>query len=188
MMPESEEGDVSLGIRMIRGDKSALAAIFERHGASVHALATTVCGSESADAITVAVFLRLWQNLEHFEPDRASLRGFLLASAHRHAVELVRSVPSPPLSTGRERSPARRNEAARAQPAEALPRPERDAIVLAYFGGRTYRQAARGLSQPADVTRRRIRSGLLALRDRTENSDAGPGDADLGLRRFPAWG
>jgi RNA polymerase sigma-70 factor (ECF subfamily) len=192
MTPEAEVSDVSLGVRMIRGDRTALAALFERHGASVHALAAAVCGSESADAITVALFLRLWRNPGDFEPDRASMRGFLLASAHRHAVELARSRPSPPPSTGGERSPARRNEMARAQPAEALPRPERDAILLAYFGGRTYRQVARGLSQPEDVTRRRIRSGLLALHELMASGDSGtraaPDEDDARARSRSAAG
>ena len=42
MKPEAEESDVSLGVRMIRGDRTALAVLFERHGAAVHALATAV--------------------------------------------------------------------------------------------------------------------------------------------------
>lgn len=160
-----------LGVRIIRGDRSALAAVFERHGATVHALAAAVCGARSADAVTTAVFLDLWRNPGSFDPDRSSLRGFLLASAHCHAVEMVRNgPPSPPLAAGDGRSPAHEVGTAHVGPAGALPRPERDAILLAYFGGRTYRQAARALSQPHDLTRRRIRSGLLALGERLGQS------------------
>jgi RNA polymerase sigma factor (sigma-70 family) len=46
----------------------------------------------------------------------------------------------------------------------SLPVDERHAIVLAYFGGHTYREAAELLGEPEAVVRQWIRSGLARLR------------------------
>ena len=47
---------------------------------------------------------------------------------------------------------------------DALAPGERDAIMLAYFGGRSYRETASLLGQPEGTVKSRIRSGLQNLR------------------------
>ena len=44
-----------------------------------------------AEDVTQEVFLRLWNQPDRFDPDRGSLRSFLLAQAHGRAVDAVRS-------------------------------------------------------------------------------------------------
>ena len=45
-----------------------------------------------------------------------------------------------------------------------LPKEERAAIRLAYFGGHTYREVAELLSQPEGTVKSRIRNGLRRMK------------------------
>lgn len=67
-----------------------------------------------------------------------------------------------------------------------LPEPERDAIVSAFYGEVTYREAARILSVPEGTLKSRIRTGLVTLRralgDPPEPAPACPD----GVRTWPA--
>ena len=50
---------------------------------------------------------------------------------------------------------------------------EREAIVLAYFGGHSYREVAIRLDLPEGTVKSRIRLGLAKLADRLEASGLG---------------
>jgi len=56
---------------------------------------------------------------------------------------------------------------------EELSASERDAIVLAYFGGRTYREVATQLSIPEGTAKSRIRLGLAKLASHLEAAGLG---------------
>jgi RNA polymerase sigma factor (sigma-70 family) len=121
--------------------------------------------------------LRLWNAPERYDPERGSLRSYLLAQTHGRSVDLLRS----------ETSRRRREEREARETAEhgvdierevidltvadqvkevvaELPADERRAIELAYFGGHTYRQVAVLLDQPEGTVKSRIRSGLRRMR------------------------
>ncbi len=169
--------DTELVGAIARGAHDALHEAYLRHGAQVHALARRVCSLSHADEVTQEVFLRLWQKPDRFEPGRGSLRTFLLTDAHSRAVDLVRS------NTARKARESaeflRRTTAGMDAEDTALARlaaddvwrllsalddGQRAAIVLAYFGGYTYREVADLLEQPEGTVKSRIRNGLARLR------------------------
>jgi RNA polymerase sigma-70 factor, ECF subfamily len=168
--------DTGLIVAIARGAHDALHEAYVRHGAQVHALARRVC-SLSADEVTQEVFLRLWREPGRFEPGRGSLRTFLLTDAHNRAVDLVRSDTA---RKARESAEFLRRTAAGMDVEDtALARlvaddvwrrlsvldgGQRVAIVLAYFGGYTYREVADLLEQPEGTIKSRIRNGLACLR------------------------
>ena len=53
----------------------------------------------------------------------------------------------------------------------ALPAEQRDALRLAYFEGRTYRQVAAELGIPEGTAKSRLRIALARLREKLENDD-----------------
>lgn len=171
-----DRSDIGLVVDIIGGDHDALAAVYHRHGAAVHATARRLCGSTLAEDVVQEVFVALWRRPEAFDPGRGSLRSYLRVVAHSRAVDVVRSEvarssrenATPPNAPDRfvVESETLANHVGgevRSRLAE-LPDATRQAIVLAYFCGHTYRQVAELLDQPEGTVKSRIRSGLTYLR------------------------
>ena len=173
-----QASDAALVVAIGRWRQDALAEAYRRHGGAVFALAGRVLGDRAlAEEVAQEVFLRLWDHPDRFDPNRGSLRSFLLAQCHGRSVDVVRS----------ESSRRRREERDLQRTAEAgydlehevldmtvaghvrdalaaLPDDERRPIELAYFGGHSYREVALLLEQPEGTVKSRIRAGLLRLR------------------------
>jgi RNA polymerase sigma-70 factor (ECF subfamily) len=170
--------DAALVLAVARGDDNALATIYRRHADTCYALARRVVNDRTlAEEVVQELFVRLWRQPERFDPERGSLRSFLLAQVHGRSVDLLRSEVA---RRGREERDVTRTlhtdddleravldlteaDAVRSALA-ALAEGERQAIELAYFGGHTYREVATLLEQPEGTVKSRIRSGLLRMR------------------------
>jgi RNA polymerase sigma-70 factor (ECF subfamily) len=172
-------GDLELAARLQAGEQAALASVYERHGGSVFGLARRVLRDTAlAEEVTQEVFIYLWEHPERFDPERGSLRTWLVLLAHRRSVDRVRSEvrrasresklePAEPVSAA---STEVDDELSRAWLAgsvrhalDQLPPAQRDAVVLAYFGGRTYRQVAAELDIPEGTAKSRLRLALATL-------------------------
>jgi RNA polymerase sigma-70 factor (ECF subfamily) len=170
--------DAVVVVAISRYRQDALAEAYRRHAGAVFALARRLLADATlAEEIVQEVFLRLWNQPERFDPERGTLRAYLLAQCHGRSVDLLRSESS---RRAREERDARRTAEAgydlehevvdlsvaeRVKEALAqLPEGEREAIALAYFGGHTYREVADILDQPEGTVKSRIRSGLKRLR------------------------
>ncbi|MGH3929960.1 MAG: sigma-70 family RNA polymerase sigma factor [Pseudonocardiaceae bacterium] len=167
--------------RLVYGDENALGEVYDQHCRVVHAVALRVTRDTGmAEDVTQEVFVSLWERPLAFDPARGSLRGWLYLLAHRRAIDRVRTearrrglVTEPclcePMTPG----------AIAADPAEIvlasmtaasvraalddLPLPIRQAVELAYFRDRTYREVAAELGIPEGTAKSRLRSGLRRL-------------------------
>jgi RNA polymerase sigma-70 factor, ECF subfamily len=169
--------------RLVDRDETALAELYDQFGSFVFGLAARVIGDRrAAEDVTQDVFLFVWEHPDAFDPERGRLRTFLGTLAHRRAVDHVR----------REEARRRRGqrdaamqvsvpdvdemamalvaaERVRAE-VERLPVEQREAIELAYFGGRTYRQVAEELCIPEGTAKSRLRLGLRRIADALESN------------------
>ena len=152
--------DADLAAGVARRDPHALAEAYRRHGGAVWALARRVIGDDHrAEEVCQTVFTDLWAAPERFDPARGSLRSWLLTQAHARSVDVVRAEAARRRRDERDARAARPGRGATSRPPstelawptqvrralDRLPAGERDPIVLAYFGGHSYRQAAEQL-------------------------------------------
>lgn len=182
--------DASLVVAIGRYKQGALAEAYRRHAGAVFGLAKRLLLDHAqAEEIVQEVFLRLWNEPDRFDPDRGSLRSFLLAHTHGRSVDSLRS------NTSRRRREDRdAHQTADAgydldrevwdltlasQVREALADlqdGERAAIEMAYFGGLTYREVAEQLGEAEGTVKSRIRVGLKRLRTNLQASGITLGD------------
>jgi RNA polymerase sigma-70 factor, ECF subfamily len=182
LLVESERleglGDARLVVAIARRQPDALAEVYRRHAGAVLGLARRVLGDPKlSEEIVQEVFLGLWRAPDAFDPERGSLRSYLLAQAHGKSVDVVRAEMS---RRAREEREARLRVGSGydlerevvdltiadrvRRTMEALPEQERRAIELAYFGGQTYREVAVTLGAPEGTIKTRIRTGLKRMR------------------------
>ena len=171
--------DAVLVATVVDGGEPALAELYRRHGSAVWGLARRVTNDpQAAEEVTQTVFLELWSHPERYDPARGAVRSWLLAQTHGRSVDHVRS------ETARRRRQTRDAQLSAVPPSaevevavhaaaladhvrravDALPSGEREAILLAYFGGHSYRETAQLLAQPEGTVKSRIRSALQNLR------------------------
>jgi RNA polymerase sigma-70 factor, ECF subfamily len=172
------ESDVRLAQRLLERDEKALREAIDRYGRAVFGIARRVLAEASlAEEVAQDTFLALWRRPGAYDPARGSLQAFLLGVARNKAVDLVRREES--LRRAREaltveaesgdgasvdETGVEEREEVRAALAKLSPL-QREAIVLAYFGGRTYREVAAELGIPEGTAKTRLRDGLMKLRE-----------------------
>ena len=153
---------------------------YDEHGRSVYAAALRILGSPAqAQDVTQDVFLRLWCKPESFDARRGGLGPYLRLMARSRALDLWREGQAAGRMTDRmvfaaiEPEPvdapapeAERNEdrAGVRAALRRLPQAQREALVLAYWGGLTADEIARRSQVPLGTAKSGIRLGLARLR------------------------
>lgn len=175
-LPVTSPSDLELVEGLLKRDEKLLRQAIALYGGAVHAMARRVLAEAGmAEEVAQDTFLALWRRPGAFNPQRGTLKSFLLGVARNKAIDLVR----------KEEALRRTKNELMAEVEDELERPEdaadratdvkeslrrispvqREAIVLAYFGGRTYREVAQELGIPEGTAKTRLRDGLRRLKE-----------------------
>ena len=164
-------------------DPSDFEAVFAEHERGVYASAYRVLGNATqAQDVVQDVFMRIWTRPDRFDPKRGEIGPFLRLMARSRALDLWRESDAATRAGDRlkvavQQEPAR--EEARpeveCQQRETsrrikgmlreLPDPQREAVVLSYWGGMTADEIARKAGVPVGTAKSRVRLGLNRLRE-----------------------
>ena len=170
--------DVSLLARIAHRDVAAFEEIYARYSRSVYSLALRLLGDRQvAQEVAQEIFLSIWRGASGFDPDRGSARSWVLSLSHHKTVDALRRMrrcETAPLATAATNlSPVNpiTDETIRSLESEtirqallALSSEQREAIVLAYYGGFTQQEIAARLEIPLGTVKTRTRDGILRLR------------------------
>jgi RNA polymerase sigma-70 factor, ECF subfamily len=163
-------------------DPVTFGRVYDEHRRGVHAAAYRVLNSSAAAQDVVQdVFLRVWRSPEKFDARRGELGSYLRLMARSRAVDLWREGQASGRAEDRlkavvvyepPRADAQPDDLALASADRStiraalrrLPVRQREALVLAYWGGMTADQIAARAGVPLGTAKSRIRLGLARLR------------------------
>lgn len=172
--------DAALAGRLLEREEAALREVMATYGGVVYGMARRVVADAAlAEEVAQDAFLALWRRPGAFDPERGTLQSFLVGIARNKAIDIVRREESRRRTRDALVSEAEAAPVAVADPASAgigerhamrdalrqLSEVQREAVVLAYFGGRTYREVAEELGIPEGTAKTRLRDGLIRLRE-----------------------
>lgn len=168
---------------MARGDKAALARLYDLLARPLYSLAFRVL-NDAGDSQDVVqdVFLQMWHKAATYDTSRGSVFAWAATLTRNRAIDRVRmrkrraellaeSAPDlQPSAVGNDTDSAGslwlREKAGAVRAALAALAPEQQkAIELAFFSGLTQQEIAARLNEPLGTIKARIRRGLLKLRD-----------------------
>jgi RNA polymerase sigma-70 factor (ECF subfamily) len=172
--------------RVVRGDSSALAELYDRHAAKVFGLCLRILNEpQLAEDVLQEVFVRVWERGDTFTPARGEFATWLMGVTRNMCIDQLRRIRARPQAanpTPGGEAPALEefltdpeadvpaaasvNEiASLVRRAMARLNPEqRQVIELSYFRGLTRREIARALQCPEGTVHTRARLALQNLR------------------------
>lgn len=161
------------------GDHEAFAELYDAYAPRVLGLVIRVLRDHAqAEEVTQEVFLELWVSAARYSASKGTPSTWIMTLAHRRAVDRVRASQA---SRDRDLRVGIRDhengydsvseiveltvEDARVKSAlRSLTALQQRAIVLVYYEGLSYAEAAVRLDVPAGTVKTRLRDGLIRLR------------------------
>ena len=175
--------DEALLAGLATGQTDAAAAFVRRYQARVYGLVLTIVRDPgTADDVAQETFVRAWRHAGTYDPRRGRVATWLLTIARNTAIDAMRARRPEPLdpdivagrlqATGApidERGRLEDRERVRGALAE-LPEPQRRALFLAAFAGRTASEIGTLEHAPVGTIKTRIRTAMSKLHESLEPS------------------
>jgi RNA polymerase sigma factor (sigma-70 family) len=181
MPTQNAPRDEELMRQVGEGSAEAIGVLYRRFARLIARLAVQTLDRAAAEDLVQDVFLAVWRNAGRFDPERGTVRAWILQIAHFRLLNELRRrsrqpeiVPDPEglvlggLPAG-EPGPAemawqQHRRAVLQSALDELPPSQREALDLAFLDDLTHEQVAAELGLPLGTAKTRIRAGLQKLR------------------------
>jgi RNA polymerase sigma-70 factor (ECF subfamily) len=176
--PALERDDVAIVAAMARGKADALGELYNRYATIMLPLAERITGaSAAAEDIVHNVFLEAWRHAADYDSSRGSVRAWLLLRTRSRSLDLRKSAAvSRSVSFGDDSWIAELavsaddglggpDQAKMRQALGALPKEQRDVLLLGYFEGLSSSEIATRVGIPIGTVKSRVAAALFALRE-----------------------
>jgi RNA polymerase sigma-70 factor (ECF subfamily) len=173
--------DETLMEKITQRHQPALKELYSRYSNSLRALIGSVVREESeADDVLQESFLQIWREAHHYSPKAGKPLGWVITIARRRAIDRVRRRdcyrrakqrfedeirPEPHLNNDGSATELSGLDLRRflGRQLRALPREQREAVELAFFGGLSQREIATRTRTPLGTVKTRLQLGLRKL-------------------------
>jgi len=167
--------------RMAQGHQDALAQLYDATSSTINGLLRRMLEHpEDAEEVLLDVYMKAWKYAGAYSEKRGSVQAWLVTMARNTAIDRIRQKSAQPKmmafepdettepvsgdSSPEEQSLDRERRRRVQQVLNELPDEQREALVLAFFGGLTHVELAEQLGEPLGTIKSRIRMGLMRLR------------------------
>ncbi|MEY2934782.1 MAG: hypothetical protein RL033_5531, partial [Pseudomonadota bacterium] len=162
--------DVELVARMVRGDRTAVALLYQRHQAPLFGLARSLLRSAAeAEDLLHDVFLEAWRRSADYSAERGSVRAWLILRTRSRALDRLKSASRPhgrPLEPPADTAPVETGDQQRLRELLAqMPEAQQQVVLLGYFEGLSSAEISERLGIPIGTVKSRTRAALETLRD-----------------------
>lgn len=181
--PAGPGGVDTLIVSLAHGETGAFDPLFRQLSQPVYRLVLSVVRDPAqAEEVTQDVLIEIWRTAGRFDPAKGNALAWATTIARRRAIDRVRSAAADaardrrdgPVQAGWDQVSEAVQEILERErlsySLEDLSGPQRQVIMLAYYGGHTCAEVAAILDIAVGTVKSRIRSGLARLR---QNMHAG---------------
>ena len=89
--PDTHADDARLLHQVAQQDRDAFVALYDRYAGQVYGVASKILEDRAAsEDVACEAFLRLWQQADQVDAGQCSVKDWLLAVAHRRAIDALR--------------------------------------------------------------------------------------------------
>jgi RNA polymerase sigma-70 factor, ECF subfamily len=171
--PGDDAEDAALVAAMAKGDRNALAALYERHSGVLLAIALKIVRERrEAEDLLHDVLLEAWRAAKDFDPKRGRVRTWLAIRMRSRALDLQKSARvsrnagDAGLEVVVDNSQPSSPDHGRVRTALGTLSPDQKRVVeLAYFEGLSCSEIAERIAIPIGTVKSRLAAGLQKLRD-----------------------
>jgi RNA polymerase sigma-70 factor (ECF subfamily) len=167
--------DARLMTLVVRGDRAALASLYDRHAPVMLALGTRILADRTlAEDVVHDVFLEAWHHAREFDAGRGSVRAWLVTRMRSRALDrrgkVVRTARVAE-SAAKESAPAASDGIAGAdrdrvrKGVAGLPQELGTIVDFAYFEGLSASEIAGRLNLPIGTVKSRLARAIATLRE-----------------------